>query len=386
MENGNILVVDDTPQTLRLLMTILSAEHYTVRPADSGALALASIQASPPELILLDVKMPEMSGFDVCRQLQQNPKTQAIPVIFLSGLTDLDDRVQGFQLGAVDFVVKPFQREELLARVRTHLELARLRNKLTVEVAKQTHDLQTAYQELAKASRLKDEFLSTMSHELRTPLTAVIGMADVLRAGAYGNLNREQSEALDVIERSGRNLLRLINDILDYAQLEAGQVKLQPVECAVGELVESALASIRNKAKMKNISLELQMAASESLIWMDPHQLKKILNVLLDNAVKFTAAGGRVGIIVRHAAEQNAVEFEVWDSGQGIAEADLPRLFNPFLQLDAGLDRTHEGSGLGLALAAKLVRLHGGEIRVASKLNVGSRFVVSLPQTRDAHE
>ena len=122
MEIGNILVVDDTPQTLRLLTTILSAENYTVRPADSGALALASIQASPPELILLDVKMPEMSGFDVCRQLQQNPKTQAIPVIFLSGLTDLDDRVQGFQLGAVDFIAKPFNPERLYAILLKWLE------------------------------------------------------------------------------------------------------------------------------------------------------------------------------------------------------------------------------------------------------------------------
>ena len=181
--NGNILVVDDTPQTLQLLVAILSGANYTVRPADSGALALASALAYPPELVLLDVNMPEMSGFEVCRQLKQNPATQAIPVVFLSGLTDLDDRVQGFQLGAVDFVAKPFQRDELLARVSTHLQLARLQKDLTSEVAKQTRDLQGAYQELAKASRLKDEFLSTMSHELRTPLTAVIGMAEILHSG-----------------------------------------------------------------------------------------------------------------------------------------------------------------------------------------------------------
>ena len=239
--NGNILVVDDTPQTLQLLVGILSGANYTVRPADSGALALASVLAYPPELVLLDVNMPEMSGFEVCRQLKQNPATQAIPVVFLSGLTDLDDRVQGFQLGAVDFVAKPFQRDELLARVSTHLQLARLQKDLTSEVAKQTRDLQGAYQELAKASRLKDEFLSTMSHELRTPLTAVIGMAEILHSGGYGKLNKDQAEALEVIEGSGRKLLHLINDILDYIQVDAGKEQLQLEQCPVVELVNAVL-------------------------------------------------------------------------------------------------------------------------------------------------
>ena len=385
-ENGDILVVDDTPQTLRLLVTILSGENYTVRPADSGILALASIIASPPELILLDVKMPEMSGFDVCRQLKQNTETQTIPVIFLSGLTDLDERVLGFQLGAVDFVTKPFQREELLARVRTHLELARLRNKLTVEVAKQTRDLQTAYQELSKASQLKDEFLSTMSHELRTPLTAVIGMAEILHSGGYGKLNKDQAEALEVIEGSGRKLLHLINDILDYIQVDAGKEQLQLEQCPVVELVNAVLESIRSKATQKNITLSCQFYQHESLLWLDMRHMRRILLILLDNAVKFTAGGGCAGIIVRNSIYQQSIEFEVWDTGPGIAEADLSKLFKPFLQLDSGLSRAHEGSGLGLALAFKLARLHGGEIRVTSKLNAGSRLIVSLPQARGTYE
>lgn len=384
--NGNILVVDDTPQTLQLLVAILSGANYTVRPADSGALALASALAYPPELVLLDVNMPEMSGFEVCRQLKQNPATQAIPVVFLSGLTDLDDRVQGFQLGAVDFVAKPFQRDELLARVSTHLQLARLQKDLTSEVAKQTRDLQGAYQELAKASRLKDEFLSTMSHELRTPLTAVIGMAQILHAGAYGPLNREQAEAIEVVEGSGRKLLQMINDILDYIQVDAGKVELQLEQCPVVELVNSVLESIRSKATQKNITLSCQFYQHESLLWLDMRHMRRILLILLDNAVKFTAGGGNVGIIVRNATAQHRIEFEVWDGGPGIAEADLPKLFKPFLQLDGGLNRSHEGSGLGLALAGKLARLLGGEIRVTSQLNAGSRFIVSLPLARGEHE
>ena len=489
--NGNILVVDDTPQTLQLLVAILSGANYTVRPADSGALALASALAYPPELVLLDVNMPEMSGFEVCRQLKQNPATQAIPVVFLSGLTDLDDRVQGFQLGAVDFVAKPFQRDELLARVSTHLQLARLQKDLTSEVAKQTRDLQGAYQELAKASRLKDEFLSTMSHELRTPLTAVIGMAQILHAGAYGPLNREQAEAIEVVEGSGRKLLQMINDILDYIQVDAGKVELQlarlqkdltsevakqtrdlqgayqelakasrlkdeflstmshelrtPLtavigmaeilhsggygklnkdqaealeviegsgrkllhlindildyiqvdagkeqlqleQCPVVELVNAVLENVRSKAAEKHIELSCRFYQQESLLWLDVRHMRRVLLILLDNAVKFTSSGGNVGIIVRNSIVQHRIEFEVWDGGPGIAEADLPKLFKPFLQLDGGLNRSHEGSGLGLALAGKLARLLGGEIRVTSQLNAGSRFIVSLPLARGEHE
>ena len=384
--NGNILVVDDTPQTLQLLVAILSGANYTVRPADSGALALASALAYPPELVLLDVNMPEMSGFEVCRQLKQNPATQAIPVVFLSGLTDLDDRVQGFQLGAVDFVAKPFQRDELLARVSTHLQLARLQKDLISEVAKQTRDLQGAYQELAKASRLKDEFLSTMSHELRTPLTAVIGMAQILHAGAYGPLNREQAEAIEVVEGSGRKLLQMINDILDYIQVDAGKEQLQLEQCPVVELVNAVLENVRSKAAEKHIELSCRFYQQESLLWLDVRHMRRVLLILLDNAVKFTSSGGNVGIIVRNSIVQHRIEFEVWDGGPGIAEADLPKLFKPFLQLDGGLNRIHEGSGLGLALAGKLARLLGGEIRVTSKLNAGSRFIVSLPLARGEHE
>ena len=384
--NGNILVVDDTPQTLQLLVGILSGANYTVRPADSGALALASVLAYPPELVLLDVNMPEMSGFEVCRQLKQNPATQAIPVVFLSGLTDLDDRVQGFQLGAVDFVAKPFQRDELLARVSTHLQLARLQKDLTSEVAKQTRDLQGAYQELAKASRLKDEFLSTMSHELRTPLTAVIGMAEILHSGGYGKLNKDQAEALEVIEGSGRKLLHLINDILDYIQVDAGKEQLQLEQCPVVELVNAVLENVRSKAAEKHIELSCRFYQQESLLCLDVRHMRRVLLILLDNAVKFTSSGGNVGIIVRNSIVQHRIEFEVWDGGPGIAEADLPKLFKPFLQLDGGLNRSHEGSGLGLALAGKLARLLGGEIRVTSQLNAGSRFIVSLPLARGEHE
>lgn len=385
-EKGEILVVDDTPQTLQLLVAILTSAGYTVRPADSGALALASVETRPPDLILLDVKMPQMSGFDVCRQLKQNPATLSIPVIFLSGLTDLDERVQGFQLGAVDFVTKPFQREELLARVKTHLELARLQNELANEVAKQTRDLQTAYQELAKASQMKDEFLSTMSHELRTPLTAILGMAEILNAGAYGSLNQEQADAVDVIERSGRKLLQIINEILDYILLDSGQVELQLEEWPIVDLVNSVLENVRSKAEQRQIKLSSRFYQHDQQLWLDVRHMRRVLLILLDNAVKFTPSGGSVGIIVRNSIIQRRIEFEVWDSGPGIAEADLPKLFKPFLQLDAGLNRSHEGSGLGLALAGKLARLLGGEIRVTSRLNEGSRFIVSLPQARRKNE
>ena len=189
-----------------------------------------------------------------------------------------------------------------------------------------------------------------------------------------------------MIEGSGRKLLHRINDILDYIQVDAGKEQLQLEQCPVVELVNAVLENVRSKAAEKHIELSCRFYQQESLLWLDVRHMRRVLLILLDNAVKFTSSGGNVGIIVRNSIVQHRIEFEVWDGGPGIAEADLPKLFKPFLQLDGGLNRSHEGSGLGLALAGKLARLLGGEIRVTSQLNAGSRFIVSLPLARGEHE
>lgn len=379
MERECILVVDDSPDVLRLLTGILKEAGYAVRPADSGALALASMQVQLADLVLLDVRMPDMDGHEVCRRLKGNPLTQGVPVIFLSGAAELEDRLEGFRLGAVDFVAKPFKKVELLARVRTHLELGRLRTRLEAEVKSRTVELNLACRDLEQALRLKDEFLAAMSHELRTPLAAVLGMSELLQDGTYGALNTGQAEAVSVIEQGGRRLLALVNDILDLAQLEAGQLSMENQCCPVEELVQAAWGAVRKSAGKKQITMENSLDEQAVMVWGDPRQLKRILVNLLDNAIKFTPVGGKVGVAVTVDAKNGRISFAVSDTGIGIAAGEIPRLFRPFVQIDGGLDRSHEGTGVGLALVRKLVQAHGGEVTVDSKPGAGSCFTVVLP-------
>ena len=378
-DTNDILVVDDTPDILRLLSEVLSADGFAVRAADSGELALASAFLHPPDLVLLDVRMPKMDGFEVCRRLKGDPRTERIPVIFLSGVTEMGGRIEGFRLGAVDFLLKPFEREELLVRVKTHLELGRLNKDLEKRVRERTAELMLANMELERATRMKDEFLANMSHELRTPLTAVLGMTDVLMEEVYGPLNAGQKDAVQTIERSGRHLLDLINDILDLSKLEAKTVELELEECNAADIAGEMLRFIAAQARRKKIEACCEIEPDLPKLTADSRRLKQMLINLLGNAVKFTPEGGQIGLSVRYHRENQEMEFIVWDSGIGISAADQMKLFQPFVQIDGGLARKYEGTGLGLVLVRRTARLHGGDVMVRSTEGEGSRFILRLP-------
>ena len=233
--------------------------------------------------------------------------------------------------------------------------------------------------ELARASRLKDEFLANMSHELRTPLNAVLGMSEALQEKIFGPVNEKQMKSLHVIHESGAHLLSLINDILDLSKIEAGRMDLQREPVCVDSVCHASLRLLKEAAHRKHLNPEFNKADAVRFVFGDERRIKQILVNLLSNAVKFTPSGGTVGLDVALAADGEVVEFTIRDTGIGIAEADLAKLFKPFVQLDSGLARQHEGTGLGLALVWKLAELHGGSVRVKSQPSHGSRFIVSLP-------
>ncbi len=232
---------------------------------------------------------------------------------------------------------------------------------------------------LAKAVRLKDEFLASMSHELRTPLTGILNLSEALQEQVYGPLNEKQLKSLHTIEESGQHLLELINDILDLSKIEAGQFDLQLEKCVVGDVCRSSLQLIKGIANKKHQQISFTINLPAISLCADARRLKQMLFNLLGNAVKFTSAGGNIGLQVEGDAEAGVVRFSVWDTGIGIAADDLPKLFKPFTQLDSRLARHYSGTGLGLSLVQRMADLHGGSVSVESTPGQGSRFTITLP-------
>jgi CheY-like chemotaxis protein/nitrogen-specific signal transduction histidine kinase len=246
-------------------------------------------------------------------------------------------------------------------------------------VDERTADLSRANSNLARALRVKDEFLANMSHELRTPLNAILGLSESLGEQIAGPLNEKQQKYIATIGESGHHLLSLINDILDLAKIDAGQITLDINKVDIHSVCQASLRMIKQLAQKKNQEVSLEIDEGLGLMWADERRLKQMIVNLLGNAVKFTPENGQLGLEVHGDEEANKISFTVWDKGIGIKEEDLARLFQPFVQLDSGLARESTGTGLGLALVAQMARLHGGSITTVSEPEGGSRFTIVLP-------
>ncbi len=272
----------------------------------------------------------------------------------------------------------------IAAETSARAALAEERAQLAEHVAERTADLSAANAALARAARLKDEFLASMSHELRTPLSAILGFAEAIREQVYGALNERQDRALQRIEETGRHLLALINEILDFAKIGAGKLELARELVSIEQICQASLYVVSPAAQAKQIALPYTRDPAAKRAYADARRLKQILINLLSNAVKFTPEGGSVGLDVTLDEAAGALRFSVWDTGIGIAADQLAHVLEPFVQLDGRLARQYEGTGLGLALVTRMAELHGGSLTVASEEGVGSRFTVALPWCDEA--
>jgi signal transduction histidine kinase len=368
-----VLVVDDEPLILSSLQRLLRRE-FDVLSAQSGSEGLDLLRTHDIHIIITDQRMPEMTGAEFLAHIRSaypNP----IPML-LTGYADIESVIAAINTGQVyRYLVKPWRPDELVAAVRE----AGAKYALLDQNRRLTQELIAANAELTRAARLKDEFLASMSHELRTPLNAVLGFAEALQEEAFGPLNDRQRQSLQHIATSGQRLLVLINDILDLAAIGAGKITLQLEPAALTPICQASMNQVTAHAQQKRLSITMTIDPALPLLTVDARRLQQVLVNLLSNAVKFTPEGGAIGLVVAADAARQFVELTVWDTGIGIAVDQIDHLFQPFLQLDGRRARQYEGTGLGLALVARLVELHGGSVGVTSEVGRGSRFTISLP-------
>ena len=379
---ASILLVDDHAANLVALEAVLEPLGHRLVKARSGDEALRRLLQEEFALILMDVRMPDMDGFQTVAMIKQRPRMVDIPVIFVSALArEAEDIARGYQYGAVDYVAKPFDPDLLRAKVSVlvalHLQAERIARQRELLMKKrmelQVEEAQRAAAE--KANRMKDQFLAMVSHELRTPLNAILGWTELL--GKFDLDEERMRRALETIERNARAQKRLVDDLIDVATMLTGNFRLQKAPVDLRRLVEASVESARPAADKKPLTLTADLGEGGE-VQGDAMRLQQIVGNLLANAIKYTPAGGSIAIRLRRAGPR--VEIQVADTGVGISAEDLPRVFERFWQADRMPSTESAGLGLGLAIADQLVRLHGGELRAASDgRGKGSTFTVSLP-------
>lgn len=364
----DILIVDDTQTNLQLLTRILSERGYRVRAVLNGTRALAAALASPPGLILLDINMPDMSGYEVCERLKADPRTCDIPVLFISALSETQDKLKGFAVGGVDYITKPFQVEEVLARVQTHLALRNTRRLLemaNLELERRLLELQARNEEL-------DAFAHTVAHDLKKPLQAMISGSALLGEYFADLTEAERLDVLQTLTFNSRKMADIVDALLMLAQVRQTQVELVPVN--MQSLVFAVLQRLADTIQ------ELQAEIHQPDKWPDAQGygpwVEEVWMNYLSNALKYGGRPPRLTLGAQHLPDGN-VRYWVQDNGAGIPPADQTRLFAPFTRLDF----TQAGHGLGLSIVRRIVEKLGGQVSLESTgtPGEGSTFSFTLP-------
>jgi two-component system sensor histidine kinase/response regulator len=365
--NGDlVLIVDDNPNNIQVVATIMAEYGYELGIAMNAVEAYKFLEANTPELILLDADMPEVNGFEVCSTLKKDLLYKNIPIIFLTAKNDKEDVVNAFDLGAVDYITKPFNRKELIARVRTHLSLKKTKD-----------ELEKKNLELEKALEMKDEFLSLVSHEFRTPLNVISSAIQAL-SHIYGSeLPYKAKQYLSMIRQNTFRQLRLVNNLLDITRVNAGRIKVNKKNIDIVFLTKAIVESVYTYAAQKTIDIKFITLLEEKIIGIDEEKYERILLNLLSNAIKFTPEGKCITVTL--SSIESRICVEVKDNGIGIPSNKLDIIFERFGQVDSSLSRQAEGTGIGLSLVKKFTEALEGSISVKSETGKGSTFTILLP-------
>jgi signal transduction histidine kinase len=354
-----ILVIEDNLINVTILLEQLNLFGYKTLIAEDGEVGIKRAMFARPDLILLDIMMPGIDGYETCRQLKENPKTKDIPIIFVTALTATKSRVKGFEYGAVDYITKPFQQEEVIARIQTHLTIQEQKKKLE------------------ELNRTKDTFFSIIAHDLRGAFMPLVGSMSMLEQIIKQHDDKRLHKFSKIISDSIKNIHKLLENLLCWGRIQRQQLSINPQSVDMFKLMEWLTDLYQEQANQKNIQL-YHSIPDNLFVWADSDMIETIFRNLITNAIKFTSTGGTVSI--KYKQEQSHIIISVSDSGIGISEERLAGIFKTDVKNKTKGTAGETGTGLGLILCNEFVTLNNGKICVESQVNKGTTFSVHLPE------
>lgn len=378
-EKCRILVVDDEPSVIEIVTFFLEKHGYQVLSASNGQEALERIRVDDPDVVIMDINMPEMDGIEACRRIKRSPKTRFLPVILVTARGDTETRIQGKDAGADDFLDKPVNELELATRVRTLLRSALLyeqvennNRELEQRVAERTAELRKAYDRLKALERVKSDIISNVSHELRTPLQHIKSSVSLL---AMSDLPKAQAETIrETVGNAIEALVRLVDDMISLGE----GTSLRMTQVLPSHIIMEALSQIKATYPARAEDVHADIEDSLPPVEGDARALTRVVYHLLDNALKFSEEGTEILVTAKHASE-DSVQLSIKDQGIGIAKEDRDRVFEPFYQADLTSTRRYQGAGLGLALVQLILEGHDVDVSLDSEEGIGTTIWFELP-------
>ncbi len=363
-----VLIVDDNPMNIQVTELILRPMNYKLIIATNGKNAINLLKQTKPDLILLDIMMPEMDGYDTCRIIKSDPENEHIPVIFLTALSDKTSIAKGFELGCADYIVKPFRNEELVARVKTHLNLKYSRDSYN-RMAK----------EILELNSIKDKMFSVIGHDLRSPVGSLKMMIDLISEDPLISGNKEFAEVFDSLSKNAEDIYLLIENLLGWAKSQSINISIEPEEINLASVVNSNYLLYKENLEQKKIRFK-QYVNEELKVVADMNMTKTVLRNLISNAVKFTPEDGIIEVSAKRI--NGSVQIMVKDNGIGISADILPKLLNGKEYYSSFGTNNEKGSGIGLDLCQRFIAKNKGKLKIESEPGKGSAFIIELPAVK----
>lgn len=366
LSDCRILIVDDDRMNISILRGILKAEGYQLESAGSGEEALEKYPEYSPDLVLLDVMMPGINGFQVCRQLKEQYGDDCPPIIFITAKNQSNDVVEGFSAGGSDYLPKPFQPGEVVVRIRTHLQ-----SRILAEEQK------ALVEQLSNANQAKNRFLGMAAHDLRNPLAGIRGLSEFLLDKSFGPLSTDQKDLVNNILTASQSMLQLVNELLDLATIESGELKIDRKETDLIELIRKSIYFAKMNADKKGTTINFAPATETAMLSIDPEKIKQVVDNLLSNAIKYSPPKSVVNVEFIVSASSHSISVK--DQGPGIPAGERDKLFKDFGRLSVQPTGGEKSTGLGLAICRKIVEAHGATVTAENLPEKGCEFNVTFP-------